>query len=229
MDRSLNGQVEYVCTVIGQGRRLPVWQQSGQCVVRIANTGLNMFDVLLREIGKKFGLGQQVNALLGMLLSVIYQEKNGALAGFIDQFRQKGLLDLVNSWLGRNENRGISVGQLETVMGTEVLAEMAKKLGLGQATVSSALSYLLPNVIDKLSPDGVIPASSALPSGVRSYLVGYESFAQEAGLLGRPAAGAARAYAANASGRSNATIFKIVPWLLLPLMAWAIWYWANAG
>jgi OmpA-OmpF porin, OOP family len=187
-----------------------------------------MFDVLLQEIGKKFGLGQQVNALLGMLLSVIYQEKNGALAGFIDQFRQKGMLDLVNSWLGKNENRGISVGQLETVMGTDVLAEMAKKLGLGQATVSSALSYLLPNVIDKLSPDGVIPTSSEIPSGVRSYLVGYESFAQEAGLLGRPAAGAARAYAANASGRSNSNMIKIAPWLLLPLMAWAMWYWANS-
>jgi OmpA-OmpF porin, OOP family len=84
-----------------------------------------MFDVLLNELAKRLNLGDRAGGLLGMLLSVIFDEKRGGFAGFIDRFRGAGLNDAVTSWLGNGENRSLSPSQLESTLGGALLSQMS--------------------------------------------------------------------------------------------------------
>jgi outer membrane protein OmpA-like peptidoglycan-associated protein/uncharacterized protein YidB (DUF937 family) len=139
-----------------------------------------MFDVLLKELAKRLSLGERAPGLLGMLLSLIFDEKRGGFAGFIDRFRAKGLGDTLTSWLGNGENKSLSVAQLENVLGTQVIAQMASRLDLAPSAVGTALGQLLPTVIDKLSPDGRLPVGLALPDSAKAYLGNFGDFAQTA-------------------------------------------------
>ncbi len=160
-----------------------------------------MFDVLLKELAKRLNLGGKAdgsaslsgaNALLGMLLSLMFDEKCGGFSGFIDRFRAKGLGDAVTSWFGNGENKSLSTAQLETVLGPQVLAQMASRLDLAPSVVATALGQLIPTVIDKLSPDGRLPSGSIVPDVARAYVGQFSDFANTAVLPEMVAAHAAQ-------------------------------------
>ena len=48
-------------------------------------------------------------------------------------------------------------------LGADRIRELAKHAGLSEGDAASALSSLLPIVIDKLTPNGTMPAASELP------------------------------------------------------------------
>ena len=59
-----------------------------------------MFDLLIKEVAAKFGLGDKAGWILSTLLGLMFQKQSGGLTGFIDLFKQKGLASLASSWLG---------------------------------------------------------------------------------------------------------------------------------
>jgi outer membrane protein OmpA-like peptidoglycan-associated protein/uncharacterized protein YidB (DUF937 family) len=182
-----------------------------------------MFDVLLKELAKRLNLGDKANGLLSMLLSLMFDDKRGGFAGFIDRFREKGLGDAVTSWLGNSENKVLSHSQLESVLGGSVIQQMATRLDLAPNSVTTALSHLLPSVIDKLSPDGRLPVGSMIPDSAKSYLGPFADFSKTAVLPEVVAKQAAahtiahgHAAAAPTSGASKAWLL-LIPVLLAPL------------
>jgi outer membrane protein OmpA-like peptidoglycan-associated protein/uncharacterized protein YidB (DUF937 family) len=180
-----------------------------------------MFDVLLKELAKRLNLGERAPALLGLLLSLIFDEKRGGFAGFLDRFREKGLGGSITSWLGNGENKTLSVAQLESVLGTSVISQIATRLDLAPSAVANALGHLLPTVIDKLSPDGRLPAAGSIPDVAKPYLAGYEDFALSAVLPEVTAAQAAHETlthgpAKAGSGTSKAW-YALIPVLIAPL------------
>jgi uncharacterized protein YidB (DUF937 family) len=92
----------------------------------------------------------------------IMHSKGGGLAGLVETFHQKGLGDVVRSWIGTGTNEPISVEQLERVFGRERLQELASKAGLSADVFKAKLSQVLPTVVDKLTPDGQLPDASEL-------------------------------------------------------------------
>ncbi len=180
-----------------------------------------MFDVLLNELAKRLNLGDRAGGLLGMLLSVIFDEKRGGFAGFIDRFRGAGLNDAVTSWLGNGENRSLSPSQLESTLGGALLSQMSSRLDISQSTVTSALGQLIPVVIDKLSPDGRLPQGLAIPDAVKPYLAGFGDFAQSAVLPEVVAKAAAQHTLDHGSATSAAGSSKwwlaLIPVLIAPI------------
>ena len=67
----------------------------------------------------------------------------------------------MSSWIGTGENLPISADQVKSVLGDERVAEFAAKAGISPDVASSHLAEPLPNVIDKLSPDGNLPESGS--------------------------------------------------------------------
>jgi uncharacterized protein YidB (DUF937 family) len=92
----------------------------------------------------------------------------GGLDVLINQFKQSGLEDVVNSWIGVGKNQPISSTQLRQALGNETVNNLSRQAGAPQDDLLSQLSKYLPAVIDKLTPNGRVPSASELQSGYRS-------------------------------------------------------------
>ncbi|HET7210337.1 MAG TPA: YidB family protein [Methyloceanibacter sp.] len=79
------------------------------------------------------------------------------LGGLIKQFQQKGLGDTVDSWISTGKNKNVAPDQVSVALGGDVVDELSRRTGLTRDQVVAELSRMLPNVVDKLTPDGRLP------------------------------------------------------------------------
>ncbi len=79
------------------------------------------------------------------------------LGGLIDQFQKKGLGDVIDSWVNRGTNKNVAPDQVSVALGGDVVDQLAKRTGLSRDQVVAELARMLPNVVDKLTPDGRLP------------------------------------------------------------------------
>jgi uncharacterized protein YidB (DUF937 family) len=93
-------------------------------------------------------------------------QQQGGLENLINNFHQKGLGNVVSSWVGTGQNLPISADQLSHVLGNAQVQAMAQKLGFSPQEMSSHLSEILPQVIDKLTPGGSVPAGGGLAAAL---------------------------------------------------------------
>ena len=130
-----------------------------------------MFEQRVNEAASRFNLSTaSVSGLLRGLLSLLTNERTGGAEGFVDMFRRAGLGDVVTSWFGGKEGRTITPSHLESALGTSTLDKLAASSGVTRGVATSALTFLLPKVIGRLTPNGVLPSTSTLLSQVSSYL-----------------------------------------------------------
>ena len=106
----------------------------------------------------KTAAGGLVESVIGM----INDPQSGGLSGLVEKFSQGGLADQVASWVGTGQNLPISAEQIQAVLGSSYVQDMAAKLGINTADVAGSLASLLPQVIDKLTPEGQIPGDNSL-------------------------------------------------------------------
>jgi uncharacterized protein YidB (DUF937 family) len=79
------------------------------------------------------------------------------LGGLIDQFQKKGLGDVVDSWVNRGQNREVAPDQVSVALGGDVVDDLSRRTGLSRDQVVAELARMLPNVVDKLTPEGRLP------------------------------------------------------------------------
>lgn len=106
-------------------------------------------------LGNILGGQQASNSLLQMALGLLQQR--GGMSGLVEQFRSRGFGQQADSWVSTGANLPITGSQIEQALGNNAIGDMAAKLGLGQTEVSSRLAELLPNLVDRLTPNGAIP------------------------------------------------------------------------
>ena len=81
----------------------------------------------------------------------------GGLAGLVEQFQRGGLGDVMNSWIGTGQNLPVAPDQLGQVLGGDLLGKLAQHTGMDQGDLLGQLSQLLPQMVDKATPEGRIP------------------------------------------------------------------------
>jgi uncharacterized protein YidB (DUF937 family) len=108
---------------------------------------MGMFDGLLGGI---VGAG-----MVSVVNNII--EKHGGVQGVVNEFEQNGLGSTVKSWVGTEPNQPISPDDVHKVLGGDLLQQLAEKSGLSVQDLTQKLSHVLPQVVDKLTPNGVIP------------------------------------------------------------------------
>ena len=118
--------------------------------------------VVVGEPGEAGGQSSMLDDLLGML----NDQKSGGMSGLIQKFNEKGLGDHISSWISTGKNLPISADQIRDVLGSERIKEVATKLNLGEHETSKSLADLLPQLIDKLTPDGSVPHAGRLSQGI---------------------------------------------------------------
>jgi uncharacterized protein YidB (DUF937 family) len=121
---------------------------------------MGMFDNLE---GKALNsvMGGSSNPLAQQLLHFITNHPGG-LGGLIQTFHQKGLGDVVNSWVGTGQNQPISPDQVHSALGSDTVQQLASNAGVSTETATSSLSQMLPMFMDKLTPNGQIPQQGNL-------------------------------------------------------------------
>ena len=104
--------------------------------------------------------------MLGDLLKLVNDPQSGGLAGLIQKFNEKGLGDLMSSWISTGKNLPISADQIKNALGSDTIKDLAAKFNLGEHDASKSLADLLPQLIDKLTPDGSVPNQDKLSQGI---------------------------------------------------------------
>jgi uncharacterized protein YidB (DUF937 family) len=82
----------------------------------------------------------------------------GGLGELVDQFKKNGAGETVDSWVGKGPNAPISDAQMEKTLGPDLIESLAKQTGLSREELVARLSKVLPEAVDKMTPDGTLPA-----------------------------------------------------------------------
>jgi uncharacterized protein YidB (DUF937 family) len=128
---------------------------------------MGLLDGLAGKVFESLGLGSTGNQqLMNAVISMLTNKQAGGLSGMVQAFQQKGLGDLMSSWISTGKNLPISPAQLRNGIGEDSLRSLAENAGISEESASSQLSDLLPGLIDKLTPDGKLPDSDILEKGL---------------------------------------------------------------
>lgn len=79
------------------------------------------------------------------------------LGGLIEQFRRKGLGEVVDTWINTGANKDVAPDEVSVALGGDVVDELSRRTGLSRDQVLAELARMLPNVVDKLTPEGRLP------------------------------------------------------------------------
>lgn len=122
---------------------------------------MSLFDSIVKGAAEQLlGGGGQNNNLLGAAAKLINSPEVGGLAGLAKLFTQKGEGDAMASWISTGKNLPISPDAIMKVLGSGRIQELAGSLGLSGADVQKGLASALPQLVDKLTPDGKLPSNN---------------------------------------------------------------------
>jgi uncharacterized protein YidB (DUF937 family) len=108
---------------------------------------MGMFDGLLGGIVGA-GMVSVVNNVL---------EKHGGLQGVVNEFERNGLGPTVRSWVSTGPNQPISPEEVQRALGPDLLQQLSQKSGVSVEDLSRKLAEVLPQAVDRMTPDGSIP------------------------------------------------------------------------
>lgn len=114
---------------------------------------MSMMDTIQEKAASVLGTS---NTQLTQAVSKVIDECGG-MDGLIKKFQDKGLGDVVQSWIGNTPNKSVTADQITNVLGPNLLQKVASHVGMTPETLSQQLATYLPLLVDKLSPGGMIP------------------------------------------------------------------------
>jgi uncharacterized protein YidB (DUF937 family) len=119
---------------------------------------------------------QILSAITGMLSN---DGDHGGLGGLVGKFQQAGLGDAMGSWIGSGENHAVTGDQIGGALGGDVLAGLAKQMGVNSGEAGGILAQVLPGLINHMTPTGQAPAGGLGNMGDLAGMLG--------GLMGKKA------------------------------------------
>jgi uncharacterized protein YidB (DUF937 family) len=109
------------------------------------------------------GSGGGNSQLLQIIMGMLSNQGGGGmggLGGLLQQFQRGGLGDVAASWVSTGPNQPVSGEQLQGVFGNDMVTQIAQQLGMSHGDTLGQLSQMLPHVVDKLTPNGELPAGN---------------------------------------------------------------------
>ena len=117
-------------------------------------------DPLGSVLGRLGGGNQPRSGDLLLQLALSMLQQNGGLQGILGKFRESGLSQQADSWVSSGQNMGISADQLQQVFGSSTISDIASRLGVSEQQAGSEMAQVLPEVINRLTPEGQVPENS---------------------------------------------------------------------
>jgi uncharacterized protein YidB (DUF937 family) len=117
------------------------------------------------------GAGGGIGDMLGQVLGGGTRSMGaaGGLGGLLEQLQRSGFGEQADSWVGRGANKPISPDAMTQIFGHDGLEQISRQAGISQDEASRGLSQLLPEVVDRMTPDGEVPDPDALANSVDDF------------------------------------------------------------
>ena len=150
-------------------REAPPPQATSPAMSTVLTALIPIAIAMLRNSGRESqaGSGRSAGGGLGDLLGQLLGGGRGAsgtggLGGLLEQFQRAGYGDQVRSWVGTGQNVPLPPGALEQTFGRGGIADLARMAGVSEADATRGLSELLPEMVDRVTPNGEIPDEPSL-------------------------------------------------------------------
>ena len=122
---------------------------------------MGILDSLENSPEFRSALGQLGGAVLPAVLSeVLGSGGQGGLSAIVNKLQQSGFGDQVKSWIGDGANLPITAEQLQQVLGSDVVKQLAARFNIPVDQLAQVLAHQLPKAVDGASPNGSLPSSS---------------------------------------------------------------------
>ncbi|MEO6299578.1 MAG: YidB family protein [Paracoccaceae bacterium] len=89
---------------------------------------------------------------------------SSGLSELVNRFRSVGQGAAADSWVAPGPNAPMPTPDLEAAIGDETLTELQAKTGLSRAELVQRLSQSLPDVVNRLTPNGRVPTDAEAQS-----------------------------------------------------------------
>ncbi|MDH6216726.1 uncharacterized protein YidB (DUF937 family) [Streptomyces pseudovenezuelae] len=101
--------------------------------------------------------------ILGALLSALGGTRGGngsdPLGGLLDMLTKSGLAQQKDSWVGTGANESVTGAEIQQALPDKTLDQVAQQAGVTPDQAADQLAQVLPAAVDKLTPNGQVPAS----------------------------------------------------------------------
>ena len=120
---------------------------------------MGILDSLENSDAFKGVLGQLESAVIPVVLSEVLGNggEGGGLSAIVAKLQQAGLGDQVKSWIGNGQNLPITAEQLQQVLGSDTVKQLAARFNIPVDQLAKVLAQQLPTAVDHASPDGRLP------------------------------------------------------------------------
>ena len=118
---------------------------------------MGFLDDVVGKLGGQQGQEGGLASLTKMLSA------NGGLQGLMAKLTSNGQAQQVQSWVGTGENKPVTGSEVRAALNTDSLDKMAQEAGTTPEKVSDDVAKILPEMVDKATPQGQVPAQADDP------------------------------------------------------------------
>lgn len=160
----------------GLGRERPTAQSAGAAggmgplIAALLPVALSMLAG--NRGGQPQGRGGAASGGLGDVLAQVLGgasgggRSGGGLGALLEQLQRAGFGAEADSWVGRGANSPLPADALDRVFGRDALAQIARQAGVSEQDAARGLAEVLPEVVDRVTPDGRVPDDEKLLASV---------------------------------------------------------------
>ncbi len=115
---------------------------------------MGFMDSLKGVVSSALGDNANIMNMANQLIS-----DNGGIAGLVTKFKTAGFDNIIQSWISNGSNLPISAEQIQSILGSTQIQNLATKFGMDSNMISSLLAKGLPMIVDKLTAGGKLPSA----------------------------------------------------------------------
>jgi uncharacterized protein YidB (DUF937 family) len=144
---------------------------------------MGLLDQIVSSLGHAQGAGPATDAdanadgvaaagaggVAGVLVGLLGHEEGG-LGALVQKFNDAGAGNLISSWIGNGPNAAVAPEQLQGILGSGLVQQLAAKTGLPVQDLLGQLSQHMPAVVDGMTPNGQVPPNNQLLAMGMSFL-----------------------------------------------------------
>jgi uncharacterized protein YidB (DUF937 family) len=145
------------------GRGAPTGRMGGGGTSRIV---MSLLPIVLSMLANRQRGGMGSRGGLGGLGGLAGA---GGLGALIAQMTQRGYGRQAQSWVSTGPNEPLPPQAVSEVFGQDELADIAAQAGLSEDETREGLSELLPEVVDRVTPEGRLPEQDQLLASIDDF------------------------------------------------------------
>jgi len=96
-------------------------------------------------------------------------DSQGGMSGLVDKFKDAGLEDKVQSWIGKGPNQQVSGSEVRQALGDDEVGRIAEDAGVSHDEAAEQIAAVLPQTVDQLSPEGRLPSGNEMKAAFGSF------------------------------------------------------------